>query len=245
VTAPPPGERLVVALVRGFQGIRGAVRVEVLTDDPEARYAPGTRLYPEGTDAPLTIAEARPADPGWILRFREVPSREAAESLRDCYLEMAAAVIPPLPEGTYYWHEFFGVPVSDPSGALLGMVRDVYRSGGAEILVVEEGPRGPFDLPVAHPFLCELAPREGRIVADPAALDLPELAEIKPPRPPRPPRPRRATRRRPAVPMPPPRQKEGGEGAAGGEVEAAPPAADAEPDAPAPGSPGTDEAPAG
>ena len=47
-----------VALVRGVHGLRGAVRVEVLTDRPEERFTPGTVLHREGSDAPLTIAVA-------------------------------------------------------------------------------------------------------------------------------------------------------------------------------------------
>jgi len=51
-------QRLVVALVRGVHGLHGAVRVEVLTDKPEQRYRPGSILYREGSDDPLTIASA-------------------------------------------------------------------------------------------------------------------------------------------------------------------------------------------
>ena len=47
-----PTERLAVALVRGVHGLRGAVRVEILTDRPEERFAAGTVLHPEGTDDP-------------------------------------------------------------------------------------------------------------------------------------------------------------------------------------------------
>jgi 16S rRNA processing protein RimM len=183
--------RLVVALVRGYHGVRGGLRVEVLTDDPGARFAPGSRLYPEGAPEPLTVAEAWPAAPGWIIRFNEIASRNAAAAYLSVYLEADAALVPALPRGSYYWHELVGCPVVDPTGAALGTVRDVYRSGGAEILVVEGGPRGPFDLPVARPFVRILAPRRGEIVADPDALDLPTPDQIRPPRPPRPPRTRK------------------------------------------------------
>ena len=196
---------------RGFHGVHGGLRVEVLPDDPAARYAIGRILHVEGDAAPLTIVEARAGDPGWVLRFREVPSRNAAEFLRDRYLEAAAADVPRPPRGKYFWHEFVGVAVSDPDGAPLGVVKDIYRSGGAEMLVVEDGPRGAFDLPIARPYIRDLAPRQGRIVADPESLDLPGLDEIKPQALPRPPRPRRATRRRPAVPMPPARPRDDAE----------------------------------
>src|SRR6266516_235804 len=82
-------QRLVVALVRGVHGLRGAVRIEVLTDKPEQRYRPGVVLHREGSDSPLTIASAEPvADgPGWRVRFREVATRDAADTLRGAYLE--------------------------------------------------------------------------------------------------------------------------------------------------------------
>ena len=176
------------------------MRVEVLTDRPAERFTVGARIHREGSASTLTIVEARPASPGWILRFGEVPRREAAESLRLAYLEVEAGPADALPRGAYFWHEMVGVEVRDADGALLGTVRDIYRAGGADVLEVVGGPRGDFDLPIIRPFVRILAPRRGEIVADPEALDLPALDAIRPPAPARPPRPRRATRRRPAVP---------------------------------------------
>jgi 16S rRNA processing protein RimM len=191
--------------------------VEVLTDDPGARFAPGARLYPEGAAEPLTVAESWAAAPGWIIRFLEIPSRNAAAAYLSVYLEADASVVPALPRGSYYWHDLLGCPVVDPDGGALGSVRDVYRSGGAEMLVVEGGPRGPFDLPVARPFVRILAPRRSEIVADPDALDLPTPDQIRPPRSPRPPRPRKgeqqASRPRSATNGPDPRGPDAPEGA--------------------------------
>ena len=48
----------------------------------------GARLHPEGSAGALTIVEARPANPGWILRFGEVPTREAAEMVNARKAEM-------------------------------------------------------------------------------------------------------------------------------------------------------------
>jgi 16S rRNA processing protein RimM len=167
-------DRLVVGLVRGVHGLRGAVRVEVLTDHPESRFAPGAVLHREGGTEALTVAAAEPvADgPGWRLQFREVPDRAAAERLRGAYLE---AVVPPSESparGEYYWHEVIGVTVTDTAGNPLGTVRDVYRAGGAEVFVVDGGPFGAFDLPAVRAFIRIFAPRRGEIVVDADALDL-------------------------------------------------------------------------
>jgi 16S rRNA processing protein RimM len=179
------------------------VRVEVLTDRPADRFVVGARLFPEGGSDALTIVEARPADPGWVLRFGEVPTREAAEALRQVYLEVEAGPADALPRGAYYWHEMVGVTVRDLDGRELGTVREVYRAGGGDVLEVVGGPRGDFDLPLSRPFVRILAPRRGEIVVDPEPLDLPTPEQVRAPRPPRPPRPRRATRRRPASPAQP------------------------------------------
>ncbi len=180
------------------------MRIEVLTDRPEEHFVAGLRLYPEGSSAALTIEEARPANPGWVLSFAEVRSREAADPYRLAYLEVEADAANVLPADAFFWHEMIGVTVRDPGGADLGTVRAVYRAGAADVLEVTGGARGDFDLPLARPFVRVLAPRDGVIVVDPDALDLP--VTVPPPPPPRPPRPRRATRRRPAVPAPGPRE---------------------------------------
>jgi 16S rRNA processing protein RimM len=224
------GERLVVALVRGVHGLRGDLRIEILTDHPELRYAPGVVLHREGSDESLTVAWSSPiADgPGWRIRFEEVRDRVGAETLKGVYLE---AVVGPEAEparGSYFWHEVIGTPVSGVDGTVLGTVRDVYRSGGAEVFVVDGGDYGEFDVPAVRDFVRVLAPRRGEIVIDAEALDL------KPPRrrgegEPRPKAPRRRTRR--------PKQAATADVASEPLVDATEPAADAaaaEPNAPEP-----------
>jgi hypothetical protein len=62
--------------------------------------------------------------------------------------------------------------VTGTDGAVLGTVRDVYRSGGAEIYVVDGGPYGEFDVPGVRDFVRIFAPKRGEIVVDVEALDL-------------------------------------------------------------------------
>jgi 16S rRNA processing protein RimM len=167
-------DRLVVALVRGVHGLEGTVRVEILTDRPEDRYAVGSVLHREGSNAPLTVAwSSAVADgPGWRIRFAEVPDRRAAEELMGAYLEIEAGPDATLPRGAYFWHEVIGATVTSTTGEVMGTVHDVYRSGGAEVYVVSGGPYGEFDVPGVRDFVRIFAPRRGEIVVDPVALDL-------------------------------------------------------------------------
>jgi 16S rRNA processing protein RimM len=166
-----PGERLVVGQVRGFHGLRGAVRVESLTDRADDRFAVGQSLYVEGGDAPLTIVEADPDAQGWRVRFAEVPDRTAAETLRDVYLEAVVAPGEQLPRGEFYWHQVIGAAVSDTDGTVLGQVVDIYRAGGAEVVVVR-GPGGEMDVPLVRAVVRIFAPARGEIVVDGEALGL-------------------------------------------------------------------------
>ena len=193
-------QRLVVALVRGVHGLRGAVRVEILTDRPEERFREGVVLHREGSDAPLTIASAAPvADgPGWRVRFNEVTTRESADGLRGAYLETVVHPLGELARGEVYWHEVVGVTVRDLEGRDIGVVQDVYRVAENEVYIVRGEPYGSFDLPAVRAFIRVFAPRRGEIVVDVEALDLqpPKCRRTAPDRP-------RAPRRRSRKPRSP------------------------------------------
>jgi 16S rRNA processing protein RimM len=131
-------------------------------------------LFREGADTPLTIASAAAVQdgPGWRLRFEEVTTREAADALREAYLETEVRPEAELGRGEVYWHEVIGVPVTGLDGAELGTIRDVYRVAENEVYVVGDGPYGSFDLPAVRAFIRIFAPRRGEIVVDAEALDL-------------------------------------------------------------------------
>jgi 16S rRNA processing protein RimM len=148
--------------------------VEVLTDRPAERFVPGAVLYREGGDEPLTISSAEEIvdGPGWRIRFRELVTRDTADTLRGAYLEAMVRPEEDLGRGSYYWHEVIGTAVRGVDGADLGTVQDIYRVGETEVFVVSGGPVGSFDLPAVRAFIRVFAPRRGEIVVDAEALDL-------------------------------------------------------------------------
>ncbi len=158
--------------MRGLRGLRGHVRIELLTDRPEERFTVGAVLYPEGSARGLTIDEASAvADgPGWWIRFREYPNRDAAEELRDVYLEIEPPAETREP-GTWLWHELQGIEVRGSNGEQLGRVAEIYRAGGAEVFVVR-GPRGELDVPGVKGIVLDLAPERGEMIVDMEALAL-------------------------------------------------------------------------
>jgi 16S rRNA processing protein RimM len=164
----------VVGLVRGVHGLRGVVRVEILTDDP-TRFEPGAVLYTEGSQAPLTVRESRADGPGLLVGFEEVADRTAADGLREKYLEVEAGAAELAP-GTYYWHDVVGCSVVTTTGLELGEITDIFRVGESEVYVVN-GPRGEMLVPAIESVVKELAPAEKRVVVDGEALGLTDAAQ--------------------------------------------------------------------
>ncbi len=137
------------------------------------RFLPGSILYVEGQDAPLTVDWTGPSKPGLLVRFAEFTSREAVEPLRDRYLEVVLDA--PLPEGSWYWHQIVGLEARTTDGEVLGTVLEVFRAGAGEVYVVGGGPRGRGARARRARHRHGAGPEEGRLVVDAVALDLPAL----------------------------------------------------------------------
>lgn len=144
--------------------------MELLTDRPADRFVVGARLFREGTSTSLNIVESSAvADgPGWWLRFREIPDRTAAETLKGIYLEIDPPDEPREP-GRWFWHELEGLAVRASTGEELGTIVEIYRAGGAEVFVVR-GPRGELDVPGVSGIVLDLAPERGEMIVDLEAL---------------------------------------------------------------------------
>jgi 16S rRNA processing protein RimM len=143
------------------------VRVEILTDI-EGRFDVGNVLHVEGSGRPLTVTSAHRDGPGLLVRFKEITDRNAADGLREKYLEADAG---DLPADTYFWHDIIGCEVRTTAGAELGKVADIFRVGESEVYVVQ-GPHGEVLVPAVASIVRELVPAEKRIVVDGAALGL-------------------------------------------------------------------------
>jgi 16S rRNA processing protein RimM len=125
---------VIVGRVRRPHGVRGEVLIELLTDEPDAVYASGRRVFggtvdgPMADDAPaLTILETRPFKDGLLVRFEEIGDRTAAELWNGRLLLVPESELAPLAEGEIYQHELKGMTVELSSGEVVGRVTDVFE----------------------------------------------------------------------------------------------------------------------
>ena len=75
---------LTLAVVGPAHALKGEVRLEIRTDDPEGRLAPGTTVPTEPAHAgPLTVSRLRFDGSRWFAAFEQARDRTAAEALRE------------------------------------------------------------------------------------------------------------------------------------------------------------------
>ncbi|WP_018023776.1 ribosome maturation factor RimM [Corynebacterium ulceribovis] len=117
-------------------GIKGEVVVEVTTDEPEVRFAVGEVLTGRQgrKEHELTIDTARVHQGRLLIKFKEVPDRTAADSLRGTKF-IAAPLIDEDDDG-FYDHELEGLRVLH-DGTDIGVVTGVMHVPGRQILEVE------------------------------------------------------------------------------------------------------------
>lgn len=168
-SSPTPTEgRRTVARILGPKGLKGGVRVEVLTDWPE-RLAVGAEVWLEGDAEATRITAEESGGKSLVLYLASLPTREAAEAAAGRYLE---AVAQDLPEGTYYWDQLVGLDVVQRDGGSVGELVEVFRAGGNEVYRVV-GSGGERLIPALRSVVLEVDLQAGRMTV--AADDAEEV----------------------------------------------------------------------
>ncbi|MQA87073.1 MAG: ribosome maturation factor RimM [Streptosporangiales bacterium] len=158
---------LVVGRVGRPHGIRGELLVEVLTDDPAARFAPGSVLATSRPGVgPLTVERTRWHSGRLLVTFAGVTDRSAAEAMGGTQLLVDSADLPAIEDpDEFYDHELVELTVETTDGVPVGVVVDVLHHG-QDILVVRSA-----DVETLVPFVAAIVPKvdlaAGRLVIDP------------------------------------------------------------------------------
>lgn len=163
---------LVVGRVVKAHGITGEVVVDVRTDDPDARFAPGVSLRGRpakgGAERAYTIESVREHGGRLLVRLHGVDDRTAADALRGIVFLVDSGELPPIEDpDEYYDHQLEGLRVRTTDGVDVGTVIEVLHTAAGELLAVRAGERE-----VLVPFV-------GAIVTSVSLAD--RLVEIDPP----------------------------------------------------------------
>ncbi len=133
---------LVVGRVVKAHGITGEVVVEVRTDDPDMRFAPGARLRAQpargGPQRAYVVESAREHSGRLLVRLAGVTDRDSAEALRGNVFLVDTEDLPPIDDpDEFYDHQLEGLRVVTTDGRLVGTVSEVLHTAAGELLSVK------------------------------------------------------------------------------------------------------------
>ena len=149
-------------------GIRGDVVVGVRTDEPELRFARGSRLDTDPAEVgPLTVAGTKWHSGELLVRFAGVTDRDAAAELRGTWLTVDSATIaPPDDPDEFRDTDLIGLSVRTVDGAPVGTVDDVLHSG-QDVLVIKAAGGREIMVPFVKALVPEVDVAAGALVIDP------------------------------------------------------------------------------
>ena len=153
---------LIIGEVLRPQGVKGEVRVRVLTDFPE-RFRTLKRVYLGQALRSATVEGVRFHQGCALLKLAGYNDRTAAESLRGVLVQIPVEEAMPLEEGEYYFYQIVGLAVQTTAGEYLGRVREILVTGANDVYLVR-GPRGEILLPAIDEVIREVDLEAGRLI---------------------------------------------------------------------------------
>ena len=137
---------VVIGKFRKPHGIRGEVRMTVLTDFPDLLEI-GQTVYVGQKYQAYKIKSIRWHGGDLLVSLEELPDRTAVEIFRNILVYMKSQDMPPPAEGEYYHHQLVGIEVVTDQGKNLGKLKEVILTGANDVFLVDTPEGGEILLP--------------------------------------------------------------------------------------------------
>jgi 16S rRNA processing protein RimM len=163
---------LVVGRVVKAHGITGELAVDVRTDDPDTRFAPGATLRARpsrgGPQREYVIESAREHSGRLLVRLEGVADRDTAEALRGNIFLVDTEDLPPIDDpDEFYDHQLEGLAVVTVDGRVVGNVNEVLHTAAGELLSVTSQAGGEVLVPFVAAIVTEVSLQNQTIEIDP------------------------------------------------------------------------------
>lgn len=157
-----------IAKIVKTRGLRGETVADILTDFPE-RFDETENVIavlPNGERLELKIEDFRFQKGRILLQFEGYNSLEKAETLRNAEICIPEDETVDLEEGEFFDWQLENCEVETIDGEKLGTVKELMRTGGTEILVVQ-GEMKEYLIPFAETICTEVDIENKLIKIDP------------------------------------------------------------------------------
>lgn len=158
---------LVIGRVARPHGVRGEIRVEIITDLPERftwlDVVHMSRTPDDPEPRPVPVEGVRFHQGYALLKLSPYDNRGDVEALRGAWLMVPGAEALPLEEGELYHYQLEGLEVYTDEDVYLGHLAEILETGANEVFVVQ-GPRGEVLLPNIGEVVQEVDVDGGRMI---------------------------------------------------------------------------------
>jgi len=163
---------LVIGRIAKAHGVTGEIVVDVRTDDPEARFAPGSVLRGRkprgGPERSFVIDTVREHGGRLLVRLNGIGDRNAADELRGTLFLVESGDLPPIEDpDEFYDHQLEGLAVRTVAGEALGTVTEVLHTAAGELLSIKRPDGAELLVPFVSAIVTAVSLAEGTIDIDP------------------------------------------------------------------------------
>jgi len=166
---PEPGTPLTDVLLTegvlaGSHGVRGELKLRVLTDQPD-HLATVKHVFVGEPPKPMRLLGVREHGDLLLIRLEGITTPEQAKELSGKTVKIRATDARPLEDGEYFLFQLIGLAVEDEAGTPVGTVSDLIETGAHDVLVIAPANGGQDILVPNHPeYVLEMVPEAGRLV---------------------------------------------------------------------------------
>lgn len=158
---PEPNYLAIGRVVRPF-GLRGELRVRLMTDHPEHLSRLST-VYLGPETQPWEVEGVRLHQEAALFKLAGCDDRSAADTLRGALVQIARKDAVPLEDDEYYEHQIIGMTVVEQDGTTLGKLTEIITTGANDVFVVI-GPGGELLLPAIESVILDIDLDAGQMV---------------------------------------------------------------------------------
>lgn len=152
-------EYLVLGEILRPHGIRGELRVKLMTDYPERINDLEFVYLSKSPDSkkvkPYTVQHMRMHQDYGLLKLQGIDDRSDADVLRQLFVMVHIEDAVPLEEDEIYLYQLIGIEVHTESGELLGTISDVMETGANDVYVIDSPKHGEILFPVLDETIVE------------------------------------------------------------------------------------------
>jgi 16S rRNA processing protein RimM len=154
LTTPRPDELLLIGTVVNVVGLRGDVRVHLVSTQPTHLSASKPMLYTADGKRSFRLRKLMHyKNDLYTAQLGGIATRELADALRTTELYIKTTDVAPLDTDEYFLHDLPGMTVQTVDGVVIGTISDVISTGASDVVVVQREGLSDVLIPLVKAFV--------------------------------------------------------------------------------------------